>query len=169
MSDRPIVLLETTSGDILIELFSDQVPSTVKNFLQYIEEGFYTNTIFHRVINGFMIQGGGFTIKMEEKNTHEPIQNEANEHLKNLRGTIAMARTQDPHSATTQFFINTVDNDFLNYISSDEASYGYCVFGKVIDGMDVVDNIEKAKTRTIGIHNDVPIDTVLITNISIFE
>ena len=146
---NPTVLLETTSGDILIELYADKAPATVENFLKYVNEGFYANTIFHRVIKGFMIQGGC------------PDGNE--------RGTIAMARTRDPHSATAQFFINTVDNGFLNFSSPDVNGYGYCVFGKVIEGMEAVDKIEKEKTTTRGIHSDVPVSAVLITNASVFE
>lgn len=169
MEKNPIVLIETSSGDILIELFADQSPVTVENFLRYLADDFYKNTIFHRVIKGFMIQGGGLTMKMEEKTTYDPINNEAANGLKNSRGTIAMARTGEPHSATSQFFINTVDNDFLDYKSPDEAGYGYCVFGKVIDGMDVVDKIEKAKIKDVGIHSDVPSDMILITNASLFE
>ena len=166
---NPTVLLETTSGDILIELFEDKAPETVANFLTYVKEGFYEDTIFHRVIKGFMIQGGGLTMKMEDKPTHAPIKNEAANGLKNERGTVAMARTSDPHSATAQFFINTVDNDFLNFTSPDPQGYGYCVFGKVIEGMDVVDKIEKLKTRSVGYHSDVPVDSVLITSASLFE
>ena len=153
---NPTVLLETTSGDILIELYADKAPATVENFLKYVNEGFYANTIFHRVIKGFMIQGGGMNMKMEEKATHAPIKNEADNGLANERGTIAMARTRDPHSATAQFFINTVDNGFLNFSSPDVNGYGYCVFGKVIEGMEAVDKIEKEKTTTRGIHSDVP-------------
>lgn len=166
---NPIVLIETSSGDILVELFTEQAPITVKNFLKYVNEGFYKNTIFHRVIDGFMIQGGGLNIKMEEKQTGVPIKNEASNGLKNIRGTIAMARTFEPHSATSQFFINTIDNNFLDYQSPDEDGYGYCVFGNVIEGMDVVDKIQKTKTHQVGIHSDVPTDIVLITNISLFE
>ena len=158
---NPTVLLETTSGDILIELYADKAPATVENFLKYVNEGFYANTIFHRVIKGFMIQGGGMNMKMEEKATHAPIKNEADNGLANERGTIAMARTRDPHSATAQFFINTVDNGFLNFSSP--------VFGKVIEGMEAVDKIEKEKTTTRGIHSDVPVSAVLITNASVFE
>ena len=166
---NPTVLLETTSGDILIELYADKAPATVENFLKYVNEGFYANTIFHRVIKGFMIQGGGMNMKMEEKATHAPIKNEADNGLANERGTIAMARTRDPHSATAQFFINTVDNGFLNFSSPDVNGYGYCVFGKVIEGMEAVDKIEKEKTTTRGIHSDVPVSAVLITPASVFE
>lgn len=166
---NPMILLETSSGDILLELYADKAPKTVENFLRYVEEGFYNNTIFHRVIKGFMVQGGGLTMRMDDKETHEPIENEAANGLKNDRGTVAMARTRDPHSATAQFFINTVDNDFLNHTSPDPDGYGYCVFGKVVEGMDTVDKIEKLKTKTAGIHGDVPVDMVLITGASKFE
>lgn len=169
MADNPTVLLETTSGDILLELFPDKAPKTVANFLQYVDDGFYNNTIFHRVIPGFMIQGGGLGARMDEKATREPVANEADNGVKNERGTIAMARTRDPHSATAQFFINTVDNGFLNFSSPDVNGYGYCVFGKVIEGMEAVDKIEKEKTTTRGIHSDVPVSAVLITNASVFE
>ena len=169
MSDNPTVLLETSSGDILVELYADKAPQTVANFLKYVDDGFYTNTIFHRVIPGFMIQGGGMGARMDEKPTREPITNEADNGVKNDRGTLAMARTRDPHSATAQFFINTVDNGFLNFSSPDVNGYGYCVFGKVIEGMEAVDKIEKEKTTTRGIHSDVPVSAVLITNASVFE
>ncbi len=166
---NPMVLLETSSGDILLELYADKAPKTVENFLAYVQDGFYENTIFHRVIKGFMIQGGGLTMRMDDKETKAPIENEAANGLKNERGTIAMARTSDPHSATAQFFINTVDNDFLNHTSPDMNGYGYCVFGKVVEGMNTVEAIEKLKTRPVGIHDDVPIDMALITGASRFE
>ena len=166
---NPTVLLETSSGDILIELFEEQAPETVKNFLQYVDDDFYTNTLFHRVIPGFMIQGGGMTMKMDEKPTREPIKNEADNGLKNDRGTLAMARTMDPHSATAQFFINVADNDFLNFSEPDIRGYGYCVFGKVVEGMDTVDKILKVKTKSVPPHDDVPVDMVLITGASRFE
>jgi peptidyl-prolyl cis-trans isomerase B (cyclophilin B) len=168
MDDNPLVLLETSSGDMLIELFPEQAPETVKNFLHYVDEGFYANTIFHRVIPDFMIQGGGLTMKMEEKATLDPIPNEADNGLPNERGAVAMARTGDPHSATAQFFINVVDNDFLNHSEPTAQGFGYCVFGKVQEGMDVVDAIRKVKTRTVGVHGDVPVDMVLITCASRF-
>jgi peptidyl-prolyl cis-trans isomerase B (cyclophilin B) len=166
---NPNVLLETSSGDILLELFPDQAPETVKNFLQYVDDEFYANTIFHRVINGFMIQGGGMGVRMDEKPTRAPIKNEANNGLKNDRGTIAMARTQDPNSATAQFFINHADNGFLNHTAPSVSGWGYCVFGKVIEGMDVVDKIAKLKTKSQGFHDDVPVDMVVITKASRFE
>lgn len=171
MADKknPEVLLETTSGDILLELFPDKAPKTVENFLTYVDEGFYDNTIFHRVIPDFMIQGGGMDAKMKEKKTHGPIPNEADNGVKNERGTLAMARTNDPHSASAQFFINLKDNDFLDYKKKTLDGWGYAVFGKVIDGMDVVDKIAKVKTRSSGIHDDVPVDMVMITKASRFD
>ena len=143
---NPIILMETSSGDILLELFEDKAPVSAANFLKYVDEEFYQNTIFHRVIKDFMIQGGGYTVRYEEKPTHEPIRNEAGNGLKNLRGTLAMARTADPHSASAQFFINTVDNPDLDYQSDADDEYGYCVFGQVIEGMDVVDAIAAVAT-----------------------
>ena len=169
MADNPTVLLETSSGDILIELFPDKAPQTVANFLQYVDDGFYENTIFHRVIPAFMIQGGGMGARMDEKDTREPVQNEADNGLKNERGTLAMARTRDPHSATAQFFINLVDNDFLDHSQPTLDGWGYCVFGKVTEGMDVVDKIAKVKTKSMGMHENVPVDMVLITGASRFE
>ena len=169
MADNPTVLLETTSGDILIELFTDKAPKTVANFLQYVDEGFYNNTIFHRVIPSFMIQGGGLGARMDEKSTREPVANEADNGVKNERGTIAMARTRDPHSATAQFFINLVDNSFLDHSAPTLDGWGYCAFGRVTEGMDVVDKIAKVKTKSMGMHENVPVDMVLITNASRFE
>ena len=169
MSENPVVLLETTSGDILVELYPDKAPETVAKFLKYVDNGFYNNTIFHRVIPGFMIQGGGLTARMQQKDTEAPIKNEADNGLKNDRGTIAMARTMDPHSATAQFFINLVDNDFLNFQAPSGNGWGYCVFGKVTEGMDVVDKIAKVKTTTVGMYQDVPSDLVVITGASRFE
>ena len=169
MSENPVVLLETTSGDILVELYPDKAPETVANFLKYVDDGFYNNTIFHSVIPGFMIQGGGLTARMQQKDTSAPIKNEADNGLKNDRGTIAMARTMDPHSATAQFFINLVDNDFLNFQAPSGNGWGYCVFGRVTEGMDVVDKIAKVKTTTVGMYQDVPSDLVVITGASRFE
>ncbi len=166
---NPLVLLETSSGDILIELFEQEAPESVANFLRYVDSGHYANTIFHRVIPGFMIQGGGMTMRMEEKATEAPIANEAANGLKNQRGTLAMARTSDPNSATCQFFINLVDNEFLNHTSPDMRGYGYCVFGKVTEGLATVDKIAKVKTKSVGGHDDVPADMVLITAASRFE
>lgn len=167
--DKPLVLLETSSGDILLELNPEKAPKTVENFLRYVDEGFYKNTIFHRVIQEFMIQGGGLTMRMEEKETHKPVENEADNGLSNERGTIAMARTMDPHSATAQFYINTVDNPELDHKSKNMSGYGYCVFGKVTEGMDVVDKIAKSKTKPQGIHENAPVDSVVITGASRFE
>ncbi|MDL2207136.1 peptidyl-prolyl cis-trans isomerase [Desulfovibrio sp. OttesenSCG-928-F20] len=166
--DAPLILLESSSGDILLELFPDKAPESVKNFLRYVDEGFYANTIFHRVIKGFMIQGGGLTLRLEEKATHPPVPNEAANGLKNERGTLAMARTADPHSATSQFFINTVDNPELDFSAPDADGFGYCVFGKVVEGMDVVDKIEKGKVQARGEHEAMPVDSVVIVSASRF-
>ncbi len=156
------VKLTTNHGDIVIELNAEKAPETVKNFLAYVEAGHYDNTIFHRVINGFMIQGGGFEPGMTQKGTNAPIKNEADNGLKNDAGTIAMARTQDPHSATAQFFINIEDNDFLNHSAPNVQGWGYCVFGKVSEGMDVVNKIRNVKTGSSGFHQDVPKEDVVI-------
>ena len=156
------VKLHTNHGVITLELDAEKAPVTVANFLAYVEAGHYNNTVFHRVIDGFMIQGGGFEPGMNQKPTGEQIKNEADNGLKNERGTIAMARTQAPHSATAQFFINIADNDFLNFKSPDLQGWGYCVFGKVTDGMDVVDAIRKVKTGSSGFHQDVPKEDVII-------
>ena len=157
-----MITLKTNLGDIVIELDYDKAPVTAKNFEEYVKSGFYKGTIFHRVIKGFMVQGGGLTADMDNKPTNAPIKNEADHGLKNDRGTIAMARTQDPHSATAQFFINTVDNSFLNFRSKDLNGWGYCVFGKVVKGMEVVDKIEAAKTTTVSYYQDVPVETIEI-------
>ena len=154
------VKLTTNLGAITLELNAEKAPETVKNFLAYVEAGHYDNTVFHRVIKGFMIQGGGFEPGMKQKPTQAPIQNEAKNGLKNAAGTIAMARTQAPHSATAQFFINVADNDFLDYPGQD--GWGYCVFGKVTDGMDVVNAIKGVKTGSKGFHQDVPVEDVVI-------
>lgn len=156
------VKLHTNHGVITLELDAEKAPVTVANFLAYVEAGHYNNTIFHRVIDGFMIQGGGFEPGMNQKPTGEQIRNEADNGLKNERGTIAMARTQAPHSATAQFFINVADNDFLNHTKPDLQGWGYCVFGRVTDGMDVVDAIRKVKTGSSGFHQDVPKEDVVI-------
>ncbi|MBQ8172784.1 MAG: peptidyl-prolyl cis-trans isomerase [Mailhella sp.] len=166
---NPMVLMETSSGDILLELFEDKAPVTVANFLRYVDEEFYSYTIFHRVLKDFMIQGGGYGVRMDEKATHEPIQNEAGNGLSNKRGTLAMARTSEPHSAAAQFFINVVDNDFLDHQDDTPENFGYCVFGQVEDGMDVVDKIAKLKVKAQGEHEAVPLDMVVITRISRFE
>jgi len=157
-----MVKLHTTLGVITLELDEAKAPITVKNFLEYVNSGFYTNTIFHRVIDGFMLQGGGFEPGMKQKSTRAPIKNEADNGLKNLAYTVAMARTPSPHSASSQFFINAADNDFLNYSGPSPESWGYCVFGRVIDGKDIVDQIKKVATGTQGMHDDVPVEDVVI-------
>jgi peptidyl-prolyl cis-trans isomerase B (cyclophilin B) len=157
------VELHTTHGVIRIELDAEKAPKTVANFLSYVRKGHYDNTIFHRVIDGFMIQGGGFEPGMNQKPTDAPIENEANNGLKNDRYTIAMARTQAPHSATAQFFINVADNDFLNFRSESLQGWGYAVFGKVVEGTEVVDKIKGVKTGRKGFHDDVPLEDVVIT------
>ena len=159
---NPKVEMETSKGKFVIELFPEKAPETVKNFLNYVEAKFYDGTIFHRVIPNFMIQGGGFTSDMKKKSAGTPIKNEADNGLKNERGTIAMARTGDPHSATAQFFINSVNNDFLNHKGKTQQGWGYVVFGKVIKGMDVVDAISSAKTVTRGGYQDIPAETIEI-------
>lgn len=155
-----MVIFSTSQGDITIELFSEEAPVTVKNFLDYVDAKFYDGTIFHRVIPGFMIQGGGFTDDMNQKPTRAPIENEADNGVKNARGTLSMARTSDIHSATSQFFINLKDNAFLDHGARD---FGYAVFGRVAEGMDVVDRIAGVKTGNRGPHSDVPMETV-VTN-----
>ena len=163
----PQVKITTSLGDIVVELYPDKAPKTVSNFLYYVKSGFYNNTVFHRVINGFMIQGGGLTADMKEKpNRRKPIENEASNGLKNKRYTIAMARTNDPHSATSQFFINVADNTFLDYRSSTTSGYGYAVFGKVIKGQDVVDRIKQVETGNVGMYQDVPRTPVVIKSIT---
>jgi len=158
------VKLATTMGDIVIELNEEKAPVTTQNFLNYVRDGFYDGTIFHRVIPNFMVQGGGFNHQMMQKMTQDPVKNEADNGLTNDRGTIAMARTQDPDSATAQFFINHNDNAFLNHTSPDVQGWGYCVFGKVTDGMDVVDAIAAVSTTNRSGHSDVPEDVIVITS-----
>ncbi|WP_028021893.1 peptidylprolyl isomerase [Enterovibrio calviensis] len=162
-----MIIFTTNYGDIEIELDMDKAPVTSKNFMQYCQEGFYENTIFHRVIKGFMIQGGGFTAKMKEKPTHAPIVNEANRGLKNVIGSLAMARTDAPHSATAQFFINLENNSFLDYTATTNQGWGYAVFGKVTAGMDVVNNIANAMTTRVAGHDDVPMDPIVIERVTI--
>lgn len=157
-----MVVISTSKGDIHIQLDTENTPVTAENFLNYVRDGFYDNTIFHRVIAGFMIQGGGLNSDMEQKPTQSPIQNEAKSGKQNKRGTIAMARTMDPHSATAQFFINVADNGFLNYSGDNMQGFGYCVFGEVVEGMDVVDAIAKVKTGQSHGHADVPAEEVSI-------
>ena len=166
-SKNPQVKFTTTMGDFVVELYPDKAPKTVANFLDYVKKGHYNGTTFHRVIPNFMIQGGGFTPEMQQKETKAAIKNEAANGLKNDIGTIAMARTPDPHSATAQFFINVKDNDFLNYKDDSFQGFGYCVFGKVIEGMDVVQKIEQVSTGRKGMHQDVPVDPVVIKSIRV--
>ena len=164
-----MVTFHTNHGDIVINTFADKAPVTVENFLNYCRDGFYNNTIFHRVINGFMIQGGGFEPGMSQKDTKATIKNEANNGLKNTIGTLAMARTNDPHSATAQFFINVADNDFLNFRGENAQGWGYCVFAEVVEGMDVVNKIKGVKTGRSGMHQDVPVEDVIVTSVTVSE
>ena len=168
MSNTRVKLI-TNKGDIILELDGEKAPVTTENFLNYVKEGFYTNVIFHRVIPNFMIQGGGFEPGMKEKNTNAPIKNEADNGLKNDKYTIAMARTQDPHSASAQFFINSNNNDFLNFTAPTTQGWGYAVFGKVVEGTEVVDSIEKVATGTRGFHGDVPREDIIIESAEIIE
>ena len=165
------VKLHTNHGDITLALDAEKAPKSVANFVSYVKDGHYNGTVFHRVIKGFMIQGGGFEPgeKMNQKPTKAPIDNEANNGLKNERGAIAMARTNDPHSATAQFFINTVDNDFLNHTSPTPQGWGYAVFGKVTEGMDVVNKIRSVRTGNRGFHQDVPMEDVIIESAEVIE
>lgn len=163
--DNPKVLMKTSKGDIFIQLYADKAPITVENFLSYVDENFYDGTIFHRVIKGFMIQGGGLTPDFTKKPTKSPIKNEADNGLKNKRGTIAMARTMEINSATSQFFINLVDNSSLNYKDDTPQGYGYCVFGKVVEGMDVVDAIAEVETTSKQGRRNVPVETIKIISV----
>lgn len=165
----PQVKLETNHGDIIIELNTEKAPNTVANFLSYVNDGFYDGTIFHRVIKDFMIQGGGFTEEFVQKTPKASIKNEANNGLSNVRGSLAMARTGDPHSATAQFFINTVDNNFLDFRGETGPAWGYAVFAEVVEGMDVVDTIREVSTGSKNGHGDVPNDTVMINKASVVE
>lgn len=160
-----MLVINTTKGTIKIELDAENTPKTTENFLQYVKSGFYNNTIFHRVISGFMIQGGGLTADMDSKTTEAPVTNEAKNAKPNKRGTIAMARTMDPHSATAQFFINLADNTFLNYTGDNPQGFGYCVFGEVVEGMDIVDAIAKVKTGQRMGHGDVPLEEISIIEV----
>ncbi|MCW8193564.1 peptidyl-prolyl cis-trans isomerase [Proteobacteria bacterium 005FR1] len=164
-----MITLHTNKGDIVLELDYEKAPKTAANFKQYAEDGFYDGTIFHRVIPGFMIQGGGMTADMQEKETRNSIENEADSGLQNKTGTIAMARTMEPHSATAQFFINVKDNDFLNHKSKDVQGWGYCVFGKVVEGMDTVHKIESVDTGSAGFHQDVPREPIVIESVTVTD
>lgn len=169
MSTNPQILIETNKGNITVELNAEKAPNTVANILAYVNDGFYDGTIFHRVIPGFMVQGGGMKPDMSEKSTKAAIQNEANNGLKNARGTLAMARTNAPHSASSQFFINVADNSFLDFKSESPQGWGYAVFGKVTEGMDVVDAIVAVKTGNKGGHQDVPVEPVTMTKVSVVK
>lgn len=164
-----MITLETNHGPIVIELDHEHTPNTAANFEEYAKKGFYDGTIFHRVIKNFMIQGGGFEPGMQQKTTQKPIENEADKGQSNKRGTIAMARTSDPHSATAQFFINVVDNNFLNFNSKTSNGWGYCVFGNVIKGMEIVDKIKEVPTTSRSGHQDVPVDDVIIQKVTVEE
>ncbi|MFT4940185.1 MAG: peptidyl-prolyl cis-trans isomerase B (cyclophilin B) [Paraglaciecola sp.] len=164
-----MVNIHTNHGVISLNLFADEAPITVENFLNYVKEGFYDNTIFHRVIDGFMVQGGGFEPGMKQKQTNENIKNEANNRVENKLGTVAMARTNEPHSASSQFFINVGDNAFLNFRAESGDGWGYCVFAEVSDGMDVVNKIKDVKTGNSGYHQDVPVEDVIIQKVEIVE
>lgn len=169
-TENPTVILHTNFGAITVELFEQQAPKSTANFLRYARDGHYDGTIFHRVISNFMIQGGGFDTEFHQKPTHEPIENEADNGLENKRGTLAMARTGDPHSATAQFFINVVDNDFLDHRGKMSGqTWGYAVFGRVTDGMDVVDKIRSVETTSKNMHRDVPAEPVIIERVELSE
>ena len=163
--NNPHVIISTSMGDMQVELFSDKAPETVKNFLRYVDRGFFNGTIFHRVIGNFMIQGGGMMPGMSQKQTMAPVINEASNMIPNMRGTLAMARTMDPHSATAQFFINVVDNHFLNHQNKSPQGWGYCVFGRIVSGMETADRIRNVPTKSWGPHQDVPVQDVVIRSI----
>ena len=167
LAANPVVEMKTSQGEIVVELFADKAPKSAENFVQYVKDGHYDGTVFHRVIDGFMIQGGGFDAEMKQKSTRAPIENEARNGLKNEPGTLAMARTADPHSASAQFFINLAPNGFLDYPSRD--GWGYAVFGKVVKGMDVVEKIGKVQTANRGFHQNVPVEPVVIESARVIE
>ena len=169
MSTNPRVKMTTNHGDIIISLDAAKAPKTVANFLAYVNDGFFDGTIFHRVIDGFMIQGGGFEPGLKQKPTKAPVENEANNGLKNNKYTLAMARTQDPHSATAQFFINVANNDFLNHTAPTAQGWGYAVFGEVVEGKDVVDKMKGVATGNSGFHQNVPTTDVIITKAAVIE
>jgi len=164
-----MLVLKTNFGDIKIKLFEKEAPKTVANFMSYVEEGFYEGTIFHRVISNFMIQGGGFESGLSQKETKATIENEADNGLSNKAGTLAMARTNDPHSATCQFFINVKDNDFLDFTAANAHGYGYCVFAEIVEGMDVVESIKAVDTGRTGMHDDVPKEDVVIESVVVLK
>ncbi len=169
LASNPKVELKTSQGTVVIDLYPENAPKTVENFLQYVKDGFYEGTVFHRVIPGFMVQGGGFTRNLQQKPTRPAIRNEAGNGLRNAVGTVAMARTKDPHSATAQFFINVADNDFLDFKSPDENGYGYTVFGRVSAGMDVVQKMLQVPTATMGPHQNVPRTPITIESVRLIE
>lgn len=164
-----MLVLKTNFGDIKINLFEKEAPKTVANFMAHVEEGFYEGTIFHRVISNFMIQGGGFEPGLKQKTAKAPIENEADNGLSNKAGTLAMARTNDPHSATCQFFINVKDNDFLDFSAANAQGYGYCVFAEVVEGMDIVEKIKGVDTGRAGMHDDVPTEDVVLESVTVAE
>ncbi|HQZ01886.1 MAG TPA: peptidylprolyl isomerase [Thauera sp.] len=167
LAANPMVELKTNQGDIVVEVFADKAPKSAENFVQYVRDGYYNGTVFHRVIDGFMVQGGGFEPGMKQKSTRAPIENEAKNGLKNTAGTLAMARTADPHSASSQFFINLVPNTSLDYPSRD--GWGYAVFAKVVKGMDVVEKIAKLPTASRGFHQNVPVDDIIVENAHVLD
>jgi peptidyl-prolyl cis-trans isomerase A (cyclophilin A) len=167
LAANPLVELKTNQGDIVVEVFADKAPKSADNFIQYVKDGFYNGTVFHRVIDGFMIQGGGFDADMKQKSTRAPIENEARNGLRNEVGTLAMARTADPHSASSQFFINLVANTALDYPSRD--GWGYAVFGKVVKGLEVVESIAKQPTANRGFHQNVPVEAVIVNSARVLE
>ena len=167
LAANPMVELKTTQGDIVVEVFTDKAPKSADNFIRYVKDGFYNGTVFHRVIDGFMVQGGGFDADMKQKSTRAPIENEAKNGLRNEAGTLAMARTADPHSASSQFFINLVPNTALDYPSRD--GWGYAVFGKVVKGLDVVETIAKLPTANRGFHQNVPVEAVIVNSARVLE
>jgi peptidyl-prolyl cis-trans isomerase B (cyclophilin B) len=168
-SKHPLVRLETTMGDVIMELYPDKAPISCENFIQYVEDGFYDNTLFHRVIRNFVVQGGGFVSGLRQRKTRAPIKNEANNGLSNLRGTVAMARSSVVDSATSQFFINLSDNKFLNFRNVSPQGYGYAVFGKIISGMNVVDAIQSMKTVRVGAYSDVPKKDILVKKVTLLR
>lgn len=162
-----MITINTNMGAMKVELYADKAPETVANFIEYAKDGFFANTIFHRVIDGFMIQGGGFEPGMEQKDTKDPVKNEASNGISNTKYTLAMARTPDPHSATAQFFINVSDNNFLDFRAETQDGWGYCVFGEVVEGKDVVEDIKAVPTGTSGFHQDVPVTDIIITSVEV--
>lgn len=169
LKDSQMIILKTNYGDIEIELDQKNTPKTAANFIEYVKEGFYDSTLFHRVIDGFMIQGGGFSVGMQQKKTKAPIMNEAKHSKPNIRGSVAMARTSDPHSATAQFFINVADNKFLNFTNESPQGFGYCVFGTVVNGMDVIDRIKAVNTTHKSGHADVPVNDIVIESVRLID